>query len=78
MSSAVASDSEAWVAAHDRHGLAGRRVGVGEVGAEGVVDLAGDVAFEATHDFAFGLSFGGAAFGVCAGALAVAQSADGD
>jgi hypothetical protein len=62
MSSAFVSDSEAWVAAHDRHGLAGRRrVGVGEVGAEGVVDLAGDVAFEATHDFAFGFPFGGSA-----------------
>ena len=52
--------------------------GVGEVGAQGVVDLAGDVALEAAHDFALGLAFGGAAFDVGAGALAVAQAADGD
>ena len=51
---------------------------VGEVGAQRVVDLAGDVAFEAAHDFAFGFPFGGSAFDVGAGALAVAHSADGD
>ena len=79
MSSAFACDSGAWGAAHD----GGRELGsglrdVGEVGAEGVVDLAGDVAFEAADDFALGLAFGGAAFDVGAGAFAVAHSGDGD
>ena len=50
----------------------------GEVGEQGVVGLARDVALEAAHDFALGLAFGGAAFRVGAGALAVAQPADGD
>src|SRR6266540_899902 len=49
-----------------------------EVGAEGVVGLAGDVAFEAAEDFASVESFGGAFRGVGAGALAVAEPADGD
>src|SRR5215211_7501875 len=52
-------------------------VEVGEVGAEGVVELAGDVALEA-DDFRFGQAFGGAACGVGAGALAVAEPADDD
>ena len=52
--------------------------GVGEVGAQRVIDLACDVALEATHDFEFGLPLGGAAFGVGASALAVAHAADGD
>src|ERR1035438_10864113 len=78
MSSAFARDSGAWSAAHD----GGRELGsglrdVGEVGAEGVVDLAGDVAFETADDFALGLAFGGAAFDVGAGAFAVAHSGDG-
>src|ERR1035441_3708592 len=79
MSSAFAGDPEAWVAARDGgRDWGSRSRGVGEVGEEGVVDLACDVAFEAAHDFAFGLSLGGAAFDVGAGALAVAQPADGD
>jgi hypothetical protein len=49
-----------------------------EVGTEGVEDLAGAVALEAPHDFALGLAFGGSALDVGAGALAVAQPADGD
>src|SRR5512135_1494095 len=82
MSSAFAVDPEAGGAAHDR-GRDGRsrlrlRLGFGEVRAEGVVDLAGDVALEAAHDFALGLAFGGAAFDVGAGAVAVAQPADCD
>ena len=79
MSSADSVDSEAGVAAHD--GGRDRRLrlrGVGEVRAEGVEDLARDVALEAAHDVALGLAFGGAALGVCTGALAVAQPADGD
>src|SRR5271169_7216362 len=79
MSSAFAGDSEPWAAARDRHDLAWRlRVGFGEVRAQRVVDLARDVALEAAHDFELGLSFGGASLRVCAGALAVAQAADGD
>src|SRR5215210_3681012 len=50
----------------------------GEVGAEGAVDLAGDVALEAADDLGLGLAFGGAALGVGAGAFAAAQAADGD
>src|SRR5207244_2731705 len=49
-----------------------------QVGAEGVVGLAGDVALEAAEDFAsvesVGFSFGG----VGAGAWVVAEAADGD
>ena len=56
----------------------GRGGEVGEVGAEGGVDLAGDVALEAAYDFALALSFAGAACGVGLGTLAVAQSADSD
>src|SRR3954451_9933897 len=51
---------------------------VGEVVAEGVEDLAGDVALEAADDLVLGLAFGGAAFGVGLGLEAVAQAADGD
>jgi hypothetical protein len=47
-----------------------------QVGAEGVVDR--DVALEAADDRSFGFTFSGPAFGVGAGALAVAQSHDGD
>src|SRR5436305_15330199 len=79
MSSAGSVDSEAGVAAQDggRDGRSRLR-GVGEVCAERVEDLARDVALEAAHDVAVGLAFGRAALGVCAGALAVAQPADGD
>src|ERR1051325_4397401 len=51
---------------------------VGEVGAEGVVDFAGGVAFEAADDVLFGQSLGGAASEVGAGAGAVAQADDDD
>src|SRR5450755_1646061 len=79
MSSAGWVDSEAGGAAHDGgRDDRSRLRGVGEVVAEGVEDLAGDVAFEAAHDFALGLAFGGAAFDVGAGSVAVAQPADGD
>src|SRR6266566_2844900 len=79
MSSAFAVDCEAGVAAHDRCGVAARlRTGVGEISAERVVDLAGDVALEAAHDFAFGLAFGGASLRVGSGARAEAQPADSD
>src|SRR6266566_3431531 len=50
----------------------------GEIGAERVVELAGDVALEAADDVALGEAFGGAAGGVGAGAGAVLQPADGD
>src|SRR5665213_2848775 len=79
MSSAFAGDPEAGGPAHD-----GRRdwpwlwLAVAEVRTEGVVDLAGEVALEAAHDFALGLAFGGSAFDVSAGSLAVAQATDGD
>src|SRR2546425_12272229 len=49
-----------------------------EVGAEGVVGLAGDVALEAAEDFALVQAFGCSAVCVGAGALAVAESADRD
>src|SRR5450755_2853109 len=79
MSRAGSVDSEAGVAAHDGgRDDRSRLRGVGEIRAEGVEDLAGDVALEAAHDFALGLAFGRAALGVCTGALAVAQPADGD
>ena len=60
--------------------MSGRRwlVEVGEVGLEGGVDLAGDVALEAAEDLALGLAFGRAALRVGACALAVAQTADSD
>ena len=47
-----------------------------EVGEQGVVELAGDVALEAADDLGLGLAFGGAALGVVAGALAVTELAD--
>src|SRR5450755_2068372 len=79
MSSAGSVDSEAGGAAHDGgRDDRSRLRDVGEVGAEGVEDLAGDVALEAAHDLALGLAFGGSALDVCAGAVAVAQPADGD
>ena len=80
MSSAFAVDPEARSAAHDggRDGRSRLRLGFGEVRAQGVVDLACDVALEAAHDFALGLAFGGASLGVGAGACAVAQATDGD
>jgi len=79
MSSAFSGDAETGASAEDR-GRHARRgwLELGEVGAEGVVDLAGDVAFEAAHDFALGFAFAGAAFGVGPGALAIAQTTDGD
>src|SRR5712691_1333487 len=49
-----------------------------EVGAEGVVGLAGDVAFEAAEDLASVEAVGGSFGGVGAGAVAVAEAADGD
>src|SRR5437588_9852791 len=49
-----------------------------QVGAEGVVGLAGDVALEAAEDFASGEAVSGALSGVGAGALAVAEAADRD
>jgi len=49
---------------------------VGEVGLQGVVGLAGDVALEAADDLAFGLALLGAARGVGLGASAIAQAAD--
>src|SRR6266536_6206997 len=55
-----------------------REVEVGEVGTEGVVELAGDVALEAADDLGFGQALGGATVGVGAGASAVAEAADGD
>src|SRR5690606_33195391 len=45
---------------------------------EGVVDLAGDVAFEAADDLFLGLALGCSAVGVGAGFRAVAQPDDGD
>src|SRR5712691_7828250 len=68
-------------AAGDRDRVAGwcwRWEEAGEIGAEGVVELAGDVALEAADDVAFGEAFGGAAGGVGAGSGAVVQPADGD
>src|SRR5438128_2230757 len=50
----------------------------GEVGAEGVVDLAGDVALEAADDLFLVQALGAVAVGVGARARAIAQSADGD
>ena len=79
MSSACPGDSEAGTAAEDRGGQSWwLGLEVAEVGLEGVVDLAGDVAPEAAHDLALGLSFHGPAFDVCASAGAVAQLADCD
>ena len=48
------------------------------VGAEGVVGLAGDVAFEAAEDFASVEAVGFAFGGVGAGAWVVSEAADGD
>src|SRR2546429_8825911 len=79
MSSAVSGGCDRSGAAVD--GGRRERLGVlrpGEVGEQGVVGLAGDVALEAAHDFGLALAFGGTAFGVGAGAFAVAQAADGD
>src|SRR6266849_44621 len=56
----------------------GRRAEVGKIGAEGVVELAGDVALEAADDLGFGQALGGATVGVGAGASAVAEPADSD
>jgi len=80
MSSAVSGDADGAGAADDRGGARGLWlvVEVGEVGLEGVVDLAGDVALEAAEDLSLGLAFGRASLRVGAGALAVAQAADGD
>src|SRR5512132_4461678 len=79
MSSAVSCDSDRAGAADDGGGRAWRSpLRRSEVGEEGVVGLAGDIALEAAHDFRFGLAFGGAALGVGACPVAVAQAADGD
>jgi hypothetical protein len=79
MSSAVSGDPDRTGIAIDRDGRGGRwGFQRGEVGEQGVVGLAGDVALETAHDFGLGLALGGAAFRVGAGALSVAQAADGD
>src|SRR3954451_7145069 len=59
-------------------GLRWRLHEVGEVSAEGVVGLAGDVALEAADDLLVGLALGNPALRVGARALAVTQAADGD
>ena len=51
---------------------------LGEVGAEGAVDLAGGVALEAADDFGLRPTFGEASLHVGAGAFAVAEPADDD
>ncbi len=51
---------------------------VGEVGFEGVVDLAGDRSFEAADDVGFAFALGGASGGVGLGAGAGTESVDGD
>jgi hypothetical protein len=78
MSSTFASDPEAGAATQDGRRDTRSWLGVCEVRAEGVEDFARDVALEAAHDFALGLTFRGSTLDVCAGALAVAQPADGD
>src|SRR3954451_2688515 len=85
MSSASSAASDWSGAAVDRNGdprgIRGWRRGgaqVGQVGGEGVEELACDVALEAADDLALGLAVGEASLGVGAGALAVAQAADGD
>jgi hypothetical protein len=50
----------------------------GEVCGEGAVQLAGDVAFEATDDVLFGLSLAGAAFGVVTCAFVTTQTREHD
>src|SRR6266536_114697 len=50
----------------------------GEVGAEGVVDFAGEVAFEAADDVAFGQSLSDAFLQVGLGAFAVGEADDDD
>src|SRR5438093_7458260 len=49
-----------------------------QIGAERLVDLAGDVALEAADDLAAVEAFGFASLGVGAGAGVVAEAADGD
>jgi hypothetical protein len=79
MSSAFPGDSEAGAAAVDGGGRwRWLWLEIAEVSLEGVVDLAGDVSLEAAHDLALGFAFTRATLGVSAGALAVAQAADGD
>src|SRR3954453_15649876 len=80
MSSGVDGAPDRAGAALDRDGWGGLWcAGLGlEVGDEGVVDLAGDVALEAADDLGLGLALGGAALRVGAGGLAMAQAADGD
>ena len=51
---------------------------LGEVGAEGAVDLAGGVALEAADDLRLGPAFGEASLHVGAGAFAVAEPTDDD
>src|SRR4051794_1992498 len=70
--SGAAGDGDDW---GERSGRGGLRE---QVGGEGVVDLARDVALEAADDLGLGLAFGGAPRGVGAWAVAVAQGADGD
>jgi len=74
---ALAGDSEAGAAAEDRVGLSGwLRSEAGEVGAESVVDLAGDVALEAAHDLALGFALARTAVEPKPGCVAVAQATD--
>jgi hypothetical protein len=54
----------------------GRRSRLLRASAECVVDLAGEVAFEAADDFAFGFAFGGAAGDVVDGGLVKAHADD--
>ena len=79
MSSVVSGDADGAGAAVDGDGVArALRVQVSEVGGEGAVGLAGDVALEAADDLELGFAFGAAALGLGARAGAVAQAADSD
>jgi len=57
-------------------GLLGRKCSLLGVVFDQVVGLAGEVAFEAAHDFGFGAAFGGASCDVVAGALVVVDAVD--
>src|SRR5947209_3881216 len=82
MSRAVSVDAVSGVAAEDG-GVAGGWWGagsgeVGEVVGEGVVDFAGDDAFEAADDVGLAFAFLAAAGGVGLGARAASEAEDGD
>jgi hypothetical protein len=78
--SLVAADEAG--AAGDGDGVAWSRglqfAEVGEVGVQGVIGLACDVALQAADDLALGFALTGASGGVGLGAGAVAQATDGD